>query len=294
MKINKNLLILHITVVVWGFTGILGSLISISALQLVWYRVLIAFLSLFVYFKFSGKSISVHANDLFKFLFVGGLVGLHWFLFFWSIKLSTVSVTLVCLSSLTLFTALLEPLFTKEKIARLDLSIGLIIISGIYLIFKFETQYIAGIMAGLGAALMGSLFSILNSRLVKTTEASTISFYEMLGAWLWLSLFLLMTGGFDASSMQMTLMDFFYLLLLGTVCTSVAYVAGVAVMRELSAFRVALTTNLEPVYGIVLAWIIFGKKEEMSLGFYIGAGIVLAAVFFYPYLKARKYKTEKV
>lgn len=238
-----------------------------------------------IYFWATGKSIAVHRNDLIRFLCVGGLVGLHWLLFFLSIKLSTVSVTLVCMSSFTLFTALMEPFFTKERIAPLDLAVGLLIISGIYLIFKFEAQYLTGILTGLAGAFVGSLFSIINSRMVKTTGAAIISLYEMLGAWLWISAFLLVSGGFDAS-MYIGLDDFLYLLILGTVCTSLAYVAGVSVMRELSAFRVALTTNLEPVYGILLAWLIFGKKEEMSSGFYVGAGVVLAAVFFYPYLKA--------
>lgn len=284
INVNKHLLLLHATVIVWGFTGILGALISISALQLVWYRVLIAFLSLLLYFKWKGMPISVQFRDLIKFLGVGALVGTHWLLFFQSIKLSTVSVTLVCLSSLTLFTALLEPLFTKKKISLLDLAVGLLIILGIYLIFKFEAQYVGGILTGIAAAFAGSLFSICNARMVKAHSPLTIGLWEMLGAWLWISIFMLFSGSFDAS-LYLKASDLLYLMLLGTVCTSAAYVAGIAVMREFSAFRVALITNLEPVYGIVLAWLILQKQEQMSLGFYAGAAIVLIAIFLYPYAR---------
>lgn len=285
-SINRNLLLLHLTVVIWGFTGILGALISISAIHLVWYRVLIAFISLFLYFKFTRQSIKINKGHLLKFILTGGLVGLHWVLFFQSIKLSNVSVTLVCMSSLTLFTALLEPLVNKRKIEYLELIIGLFIIIGIYLIFKFETKYVIGIILGLLCAFCGSLFTIINSKLIKYSKATTISFYEMLGAWLWVSLYLFLSQNFT-NKMLLTGSDLIYLLILGTVCTSAAYVAGVSVMKELSAFRVALITNLEPVYGIVLALLFFKQEEKMSIGFYAGALIVLGAVFLYPIVKSR-------
>lgn len=284
--INSNLLLLHLTVLVWGFTGILGALISISAIHLVWYRVLIATCSLFIYFKFTHKSIKISRSQLVQLLLTGGLVGLHWILFFQSIKVANVSVTLVCLSSLTLFTALLEPLFNKQKVKLLELGVGIMIIFGIYLIFTFETQYVVGIVLGLLCALCGSLFTIINGKLIKHTKATTISFYEMFGAWIWVSIFLCISGGFN-HEMHLNSSDLFYLLLLGTVCTSAAYVAGVSVMKELSAFRVALVTNLEPVYGILLALLFFKQEEQMSAGFYGGAIIVLGAVFLYPVVKAK-------
>ena len=285
-SVNRNLLLLHLTVIIWGFTGILGALISVSAIHLVWYRVLIAFISLLLYFKFTRQSIKVEKASLLKFVLTGGLVGLHWILFFQSIKLSNVSVTLVCMSSLTLFTALLEPLFNKRKIEYLELLIGLFIIIGIYLIFKFEAHYVTGIMLGLLCAFCGSLFTIINSNLIKHSKATTISFYEMLGAWLWVSLYLFLSQGFT-DNMRLSSSDLAYLLILGTICTSAAYVAGVSVMKELSAFRVALITNLEPVYGIVLALLFFKQEEKMSIGFYAGALIVLGAVFLYPVIKSK-------
>lgn len=291
-SLSKNEIILHITVLVWGFTGILGALISISAVNLVWYRVLIASIALLIYFKFKGKTLRITRNQLLQYITTGGLVGLHWLLFFQSIKSSTVSVTLVCLSSLTLFTSILEPIIKKERMAPIDLISGVIIIIGIGLIFTFESTYLLGIILGLSCALVASVFSIVNSNLVKKNNATTISFYEMVGAFFWISLYILFFEKID-NGFILDKADFVYLMLLGTVCTAAAYVAGVAVMTELSAFRVALVTNLEPIYGIVLAWIFFGQKEIMSWGFYLGAGIILGTIFLHPYIQKliikRKY-----
>ena len=283
---GRSLFILHLTVLVWGFTGILGNLISVPAVSLVWYRVLIAFISLAIFFLFKGRSFAVNWRDFFAFTMTGGLVGLHWLLFFASIKASTVSVTLVCLSSVTLFTALVEPLFYRRRTSRLEVLVGLLIILGIYLIFRFESQYMEGILLGLAAAVAAAFFGTLNSLLVKRSGATVISLYEMAGAWLLLSVFMLCSGGFG-EGMNATAADWVYLLLLGTVCTSGAYVAAVSVMKEISAFRVALASNLEPIYGILLAWLFFGHQEKMSAGFYAGAVIILGAVFLFPVLKYR-------
>ncbi|ERJ60586.1 DMT family transporter [Sphingobacterium paucimobilis] len=287
----RNLLILHFTVLIWGFTGVLGDLITVSALHLVWYRVLIAAFTLFVYFKFSKQQLAVPWRKMLKFLAVGMIVGLHWVCFFHAIKISTVSVTLVTLSSLTLFTAILEPLFNRKSIAIGDVIVGLIIIFGIYLIFKFEFQYWQGIVFGLSAALCASLFSILNSRMVKKDSPAIITFYEMIGAFIGVSIIMLASGQFTAE-MNLSPSDLGYLFVLGSVCTAFAYVLGVAVMKELSAFTVALTTNLEPVYGILLAIAILGHRETMSIGFYSGAVIILGAVFLYPMLKTALEKSR--
>ena len=288
MKFSRqnNLLILHLTVLVWGFTGILGALISINEIQLVWYRVLIGSTTLFVYLKWAKIDLNIDKITFIKLFFTGAIVGLHWILFFGAIKASTVSVTMVCLSSLTLFTAVLEPLLSKNKISTLDILVGLCIIFGIYLIFKFETQYQKGIIMGLSSALCASLFSIINSKQVQNRSAVIIGFYELLGAFFWVSIYLIFTGGFNVN-MRLNQLDFIYLMILGTICTSLAYVAGVSVMKELSAFRVALITNLEPIYAIILAIIIFGDTEKMTLGFYSGAIIILGSIFLYPVVKNR-------
>jgi drug/metabolite transporter (DMT)-like permease len=287
--VSKNLIILHVTVFIWGFTGILGALITIDAVSLVWYRVLIAFISLYGYLLYKKVTIRVSRDAFFKLFFTGAIVAAHWILFFKSIKLSTVSVTLVTLSSLTLFTAILEPLIKRQKISRVEIFTGLLIISGIYMIFKFESRYSAGIICGLLSALCASIFSIINSKQIQNRPAPIISFYELIGAWFWVSIYLLISEGLKAP-VALSISDLFFLFILGTICTSLAYVAGVAVMKELSAFRVALITNLEPVYGIILAFIFFGKKEQMTPGFYAGAIIVLGTIFLYPYLKNIKRK----
>ena len=284
--LNKNLLLLHFTVVIWGFTGTLGKLITLTAVDLVWYRVLIAALSLFIYFKFSRTPLRVSRTHLIQFVLNGALVGAHWILFFASIKLSTVAVTLVCLSSITLFTAIFEPLINKKPVSRLEVLAGFFIIMGIVMIFKFETQYTKGIIAGLCSAIAGSLFAIINSRLVRHHQAPVIAFYELSGAWVWITIFVLATGGFAHFPVP-GIADAGYLLLLGTVCTSIAYVAGVHVMRELSAFRVALITNLEPVYGILIAFVFFGDLNKMTPGFWAGAGIILSTILLYPLVQKR-------
>ncbi|SJN30704.1 Permease of the drug/metabolite transporter (DMT) superfamily [Sphingobacterium faecium PCAi_F2.5] len=202
------------------------------------------------------------------------------------------SVALVTLSSLTLYTSILEPLINRKKIAMMDMLVGVVIIMGIYMIFQFESNYIEGIVAGLACAFCASIFSIANARMVKKSSATLITFYEMLGAFFWVSIFMAFSGDFN-EHMVLNQSDLIYLLILGVLCTAVAYVLGVAVMKELSAFTVALTTNLEPVYGILLAMLIFGQKETMSLGFYGGATIVLGAVFFYPYLKTKIEKRKQ-
>ena len=284
LTVGRHLLILHITVIVWGFTGILGNLISISAVHLVWYRVLIASVSLAIYFLYRKQSFVVGRREFAQFFLTGGLVGLHWVLFFESIKVSTVSVALVCLSSVTLFTAFIEPVFYRRRTSKVDVFVGILIIIGIYLIFRFESEYIRGIVFGLLAALAAAVFATINSKLIKKNGASVISFYEMLGAWVWVSLFMLAFGSFGGE-MKIAGTDLGYLLLLGTVCTAGAYVAAVSVMKEISAFRVALASNLEPIYGILLAWLFFGQSEKMSAGFYAGAVIIFGAVFLYPVLK---------
>lgn len=284
--LNKNLLILHFTVFIWGFTSILGALISISAVQLVWYRVLIAGVSLFLYFSFKKIPFRLSKNTTIQLMLTGGLVALHWILFFASIKLSTVSVTLVCLSSMTLFTAVFEPLINRTRISKLEIIAGLLIITGIFLIFKFESHYTKGIITGLLSAVCASLFSIINSRLVKKTEATTIAFYELSGGFLWITIYLVFTGGFN-QAMLLKPADIGYLLILGTICTSLAYVAGVSVMKEFSAFKVALITNLEPVYGIIFAFILFDDMSKLTPGFWIGAGVILSTIFLFPLVKKR-------
>ncbi|RZL12286.1 MAG: EamA family transporter, partial [Pedobacter sp.] len=188
------------------------------------------------------------------------------------------------------FTAILEPIIKKQPIKIGDIIIGLLIILGIYMIFKFETQYTLGIIFGLLAAVASSIFSIINSTLVQKSEPSIIGFYELIGGLFWITLYRIYDRSLMNNAFNLDLSDWLYIGILGTLCTSVAYVAGVSVMRTLSAFRVALITNLEPVYGIILAFFFFKDKEQMTSGFYLGATIILGAIFLYPIYKKRYNK----
>ncbi|MEE1885254.1 DMT family transporter [Pedobacter flavus] len=287
--IQKDLIILHLTVMVWGFTGILGKLITIDAIPLVWFRVGIASLTLFIYIAITGiKRLAIDKTKILKYLATGGVVAIHWILFFYSIKLSTVSVALVALSAATLFTSIIEPLIKGNKILIQDVVVGLIIISGILLIFKFESQYFWGIITGLFAAIGSALFATINSTLVKNNDPKIIGFYELLGAFIWVSLYQIFAGELNFDTLILKGDDWIWLISLGTICTALAYVAGVKVMRSLSAFRVALITNLEPVYGIVLAYLIFGNSEQMTYGFYAGTLLILVAIFGYPIYKKKR------
>ncbi|UKJ06394.1 DMT family transporter [Solitalea lacus] len=296
MLLSNNLFKLHLTVIVWGFTAILGKLITVSALSLVWYRVIIAAIALFIFLKFKKSSLRVSKRDLFQLIGIGLLVTLHWVFFFHSIKISTVSVALVCLSSQTLFTGILEPLFMKTRISKLDVLVGILIVIGITCIFHFEGQYTLGIIIGLAASVLACLFNILNAKMVKREDPVLISFYELAGGWVALTIFLALTGHFNfAQNLVLTSSDIFYLLTLGIICTAVAYVVGIAVMKELTAYTVALVTNLEPVYGVILALLIFKDSEKMTTGFYVGALIVVASVALYPMLKRKSeaYKKQR-
>jgi drug/metabolite transporter (DMT)-like permease len=216
----------------------------------------------------------------------------HWIFFYGAIKVSNVSVTLACFSSGALFASLLEPIFYKRKIIWYELFFGMIVMAGVYLIFKVETKYTLGILYSLIAAFLSALFAVLNGPIVKKQSVKLISLYEMAGAVLTMIIFLLFTGkfhlGFITQNFSIPLSDWIYLLILGLVCTSFAYTAGLEVMKGVSPYTLILTINLEPVYGIILAFFIFGEEEKMSLEFYIGALVIFVTIFADAWLKNKK------
>jgi drug/metabolite transporter (DMT)-like permease len=289
---TKSLLLLHLIVFIFGFTGILGKLITLPATQLVWLRMLIGFFGIGLYMLISKNKFSVSKKQFWQYLGVGVIIAMHWIAFFESIKVSTISIALVCLSTATLFTALLEPLLFGRKIKGYEIMLGIVVIIGLFAIFKFEFQYKWGILLSVVCAFLASLFNVINGRLTKNESPSTISFYEMLGGSIILTLFfgLSQPEMFQLSNISNS--DWGFLLLLGIVCTSFAFVAGVLIMRQITPFTVALSINLEPIYGILLALIIFGEEEKMSSGFYLGAGIILSAVIGNAYLKRRERKLK--
>lgn len=230
-----------------------------------------------------------------KVLLAGAIIAAHWITFFHSIKISTVSVTLACVSTGALFGSLLEPLFYRRKIDPRELVLGLFVIAGLYLIFRFEGDYTAGIIVGLISAFLAALFQVINGKLVKNRTPYRITFLEMLGGFVAIGIYLLFTGGINQSLFHIPAMDWLWLLILGSVCTAFAFIESVAVMRTLSPFTVLLSINLEPVYGIVLALLIFGDSEKMDPLFYVGAAIILLAVVADSLLKTlRKGRLSKL
>ena len=292
----KDFLELHFIIFLWGFTAILGKLISIPAVELVAVRTLIAFLSLALIIKFRKGLFNIGMIPFLKILGVGFLLAAHWILFFASARVSSVSICLAGLATSSLWTAILEPIFTSKKIKPHEILLAIIIMIGLYVIFQFEFDHAVGIFMAVGSALMAAIFTIINSRLTKIYPSATISCYEMLGACIGTVLFFPIYTTFftDNHSLDFSLSgtDWVFLLILTLVCTVYAYTGAVRLMQKISAFAMNLTVNLEPVYGIVLAWLIFGQKEQMSKGFYYGALIILGAVFIYPVLDS--YHQRKV
>lgn len=283
---------MHMIVVIYGFTAILGKLIHTDAFVLVFYRTSIAALVLGVFIFLKKSKFQVSRKLLGKLIFTGAVVAAHWICFFHSIKIANVSVALVCLASTTLFTAFLEPLFHKQKIKLLEVIIGLIVIIGIYLIFQFGTNYYLGIIVALLSALLAALFTVLNKQLIQKSDAVTIAFYEMMVGAVAVFIFILFTTKADWLQFNIGVMDFIYILILATICTAFAFVIQVSVMKQLSAYFVALAINMEPIYGIVLAYFIFGASEYMSLGFYAGAALIIISVFGYSI--GKKYGMKKI
>ena len=289
----KNYLLLHLIVFIWGFTAILGALITIDAIPLVWYRMLLAVLFIAIYFLWKKKSFKVDRAGLLKFFFTGVVIALHWVFFFKAIKVSNVSVALVTMSTGAFFTALIEPVFFKRKINVLEMFLGLLVIAGLYIIFNFESQYKLGIIYALIASFLGALFAVLNGLFIKKYTADTISFYQLFFGVVFITIYLLFTNSFSVSFFQISASDWMYLIVLSSICTAYAFIASVQVMKYLSPYTVMLTINLEPIYAIVLALFIFGDKEQMSNTFYLGAFIVLFVVLLNGIIKNRIILKQK-
>jgi len=285
---TKNLLKMHLVVFIYGFTAILGKLITLDAIQLVWYRMLIAFIALGLLLQFTGRRMSVKWPTFFRLIGIGFVVAFHWITFFHAIKISTISVALGCMASTTLFTSLLEPAMVRRPLAWLEVVTGILIITGLYLIFRFEPDHLAGILTALTAAFLAGLFTVLNKLMIVKHRPLVISFYEMGGGFIGITLFMLVNGVFSTGLQVPVWSDWLFLVLLGVICTAYAFAVSVKVMDILSAYTVVLTINLEPIYGIILAFLFFGESELMSGGFYLGTIIILAAVFLFPLVSHKK------
>ena len=272
-------------VLILGFTGIFGKLISLNTIELVWYRMLIAFITLFTFLAFKKELTKIKKKDFFGLLFVGSLVAVHWFFFFESIKVSNVSVAVVCLSTASFFSAMIEPFFLKRKPKLYEYILGIVVFVTLFLMLEAETKYTMGYIYGIIASFLGTLFTLYNAKYINRLEASKITMVEMLAGVIIFSILMLINKEIGITNLKININDFVYLFLLGTICTAAVFVWMVEIMKYISPYSLIMAINLEPIYSIVLALIIFSESEHMNLSFYIGASVIILVVFLESYLK---------
>ena len=272
-------------VLILGFTGIFGKLISLNTIELVWYRMLIAFITLFTFLAFKKELTKIKKKDFFGLLFVGSLVAVHWFFFFESIKVSNVSVAVVCLSTASFCSAMIEPFFLKRKPKLYEYILGIVVFVTLFLMLEAETKYTMGYIYGIIASFLGTLFTLYNAKYINRLEASKITMVEMLAGVIIFSILMLINKEIGISNLKININDFLYLFLLGTICTAAVFVWMVEIMKYISPYSLIMAINLEPIYSIVLALIIFSESEHMNLSFYIGASVIILVVFLESYLK---------
>ncbi|HLW33659.1 MAG TPA: DMT family transporter [Aequorivita sp.] len=273
-----NYLHLHFIVFIWGFTAVLGALISLEAIPLVWYRMFLAVIIIFVFLKIKKENLRFSIKTLAGFAVAGVIIALHWLTFFGAIKASNVSVTLAVLSTGAFFASLLEPLLYGRKVIVYEVLFGILVIAGLYIIFDVEASYTTGILLALASAFLSALFSVINGKFVLKHKASAISFYELMFGVMGISIYLAFSGSFTAAFFTVSTHDWIYLLILASACTAYAFIASIHVMKWISPYTVMLTINMEPIYGIILALMILGDSEKMGPQFYYGAILILLTV----------------
>lgn len=296
-KINRNAmqeekrayLELHIAVFLFGFTAILGDLIQLSALVMVWWRVLITSASLLLLIRVGRVMKAFTRAQILRFMGIGVLVALHWVAFYGAIKLSNASITLICMATTSFFTSLIEPVVMRQRVRWYELMLGLLIIPGMALIVgSTDASMNTGILVGLASAFLAAFFATLNKKYIRQSYEMGITFLELGSAWLFLCVVLPFYLYFSETPVQLlpvSLTDWGYLLVLSLLCTTLAYVLALRALNHLTAFASNLTVNLEPVYGILLAWILLRENEELTPGFYLGGTVILLAVFSYPLIR---------
>jgi drug/metabolite transporter (DMT)-like permease len=290
--INKHYLLLHFIVFIWGFAPILGRFITCDTYPLVWYRILITIIAMFLYIQMARINYIIDRKTLLQLAGIGVIIAIHWLCFYGAIKVSNVSVTLVAFSTGTLFSSLTEPLFFKRRIRLYEVVIGLIIIAGICFIFTIETKYRLGIILGVLAALTTAIFSVMNGLMIKKTEAAVISFYELTAAFVALSIFLLLRGQYNSYFFALDNRSILGLTLLSLVCTVFPFITSVNLNKYISPYTQVLTVNLEVVYGIVWAILFYDENLELKPSFYVGVLIILFAIFLNPIIKAKLHQEK--
>ena len=286
---KKALTQLHIAVLLAGFTGILGALIQLNEIWLVWYRIAITVVTLLLAAGLLKQSLRIASTSAFRLMGIGAIIALHWVFFYGSIKLSNVSIGLICFASVGLFTSLLEPLINKTPFALAEMVLGLISLLGIYIIFHFDTRYRTGIIMGTLSSLLAAIFSVLNKRNVASIAPRLMLFYEMAGGVLALTLLMpLYLHYFPAGNSRPTLMDLGWLLILSWACTILAMDLMLKSLQHISAFTQTLTLNLEPVYGIAMAWFFFKENQQLNTSFYLGFALIALSVTLQMFRVSRK------
>jgi drug/metabolite transporter (DMT)-like permease len=268
---KKSLVQLHLFVFLAGLTAPIGNLIQLNGLVLVFYRMLLTVIALIPIYLLQGTGNKVSFKDKMKLMLIGVLIAIHWVCFYGSIKLANVSIALVCISSVGIFTAILEPLINKSKFIWNDIFIGLLSLLGIFFIFQFDIHFRNGIIVGLISALFASIFTIINKRLTTTYSTQTIQTFEMSGGLFFLTLVILVLNAYQHSPFTYpSQSDWVWLIILALVCTVLANYLMLNALKKISAFTMNVTLNLEPVYGIIIAVILFDEHKQMGKGFYIG------------------------
>lgn len=288
------LLLLHLTVFIWGFTGILGKLIQQGTLHLVYTRTVIAMAGLALGALLLRRTLSPRTPELKQYVLTSLIILAHWITFYGAIKISTASIAAACLSTSTVFTALLEPFWFKRSIRAYEVVLGIVVVGALLLIFGLESGHRTGIVVGTLSALFSAWFNIINARLVQRDDALRISFYEMLGVSVVLGAYLFVTNDLPPPLWELPASDILWHLLLGLVCTSFTFVTGIIVMRQLTPFTVMLTVNLEPIYTILVALLIWGSEEKLRTGSYIGIALILACLFANGWFLRRKPASEVI
>ena len=287
----KSYFKLHFIVLIWGFTAILGKEVSIPAVELVFYRTLLAMALLAIVLVWRKQPLQIGWAAMFQVLGIGCLIAAHWILFFAAARVANVSACLIGMATSSLWTGFLEPLANRRKISKLEIGFGLLALAGLSLIFIRETkpEYLLGMTMAVFSALLGAFFSVLNGKITHRFDPFVITIYEMGGAWLFTTAFLPVYALYFAQNQQLQLIpninDWFYIVLLAGVCTVYAFSESVLLMRKFSVFTMNLTINLEPVYGIFLAFLIYREKEQMTTDFYLGAAVILLSVFAFPVVR---------
>lgn len=291
----KQYLKLHFIILILGFTAILGKLVEANSLILVLFRTLIATVGIYIVILIRNRDLNIERKYIFKLVGVGFILGVHWLCFFGSAKLSTVSLSLVTFSTTSFFTALLEPIINKTKIKYQELFFGVLALVGMAIVFSFEFEYFQGIMVGLLGAFLAALFSILNGKYTYSFPALIISFYELFGAFIFISLLcvaLLLTNVWELNVFNISSVDWSWIFVLALACTVYPYVEMINLYKIVSVFTANLSLNMEPIYGVVLAYFIFGETEKMSSGFYFGGAIVFLSVLVQGLLSFKTAKTR--